>query len=230
MVWVAVWAIGVVAFLYYFGRAFIGRGGLFILLFFAGLIALVALALAGGFAVDALVEAGYEPSLQRISRLGQLIAESSAAILVCDLVLLVVILIRRGQPDATEGEIVTDNRVITVPIDGQAYSGWSKYKVLVSRRSSWIRPKTLLDSTAPLAERMLVVCGACLFTSFWLIFVGVGLAGIRMNLLSAAFMIVPSLWYFPIARAVCRDVISPSTPPHPHSPGHGAPQDPSRST
>jgi len=193
MIWVVVWAVGVVAFLW-----FIFRGHLRWLLFW---IAMLAVVIASAFLQQALIDdERYGYLLARTSHIGRGVVIFAVTVLVTDIAALVLFTIRHGHSDNRAGKVITANSPLRSMSPGAPPSwGWSKRKILVSK-NQFVTMESLVDGTATLSERTLVAGIYTLFISFFLIFVGVGLILMQGLLIFALFPVIPGIWLYKILR------------------------------
>lgn len=198
MIWVVLWAVGVVVFL-----VFLFRGHLrWLLLWVFGLVAVIASA----FLQQALLEVeSYKDVVETASRIGQDVLIFAVTVLVVDLVAMIVYTIRHGQSDNLEGKVITENRPLgAISLRYPPLMGLSKRKMLGSK-SGYVTMDSLVDGSATFAERMMVVGIITAMVSFFLIFVGVGLLLMKDLLIFVLFPVIPGMWLYTIVREVWQE-------------------------
>jgi hypothetical protein len=164
----------------------------------AAMVLMVAVVFLQAWWLDA--HAGYAAVVDVLARLGPRIALASAIALGIDLVALVIYVIRSGQDDGQQGQVVTDG---PLPMQLGAAFGTSRRKVLVSK-DRFVTTESLVDGTATRGERLFALGIVALFLSFFGIFVGMGLTFLKdLSILAAAFIAVPGYFAW---RALIRPV------------------------
>jgi len=205
MIWGALWAIGVVAFLLFFFR-----GHLRWLLFWAlALIAVIASALLQQALMD---DAGYGSVAANVvetaSRIGWVVLVSAGTVLVADVAAMTIYIVRRGQSDSLKGKVITDNRPLSaMSLRIPPPMGWSKRKMLGGKSES-VTMESLVDGTATFGERMMVAGFFTAGIAFFSIFVGGGLIMMQDLLIFVLFPVIPGIWLYRIVRETshsCRE-------------------------
>ncbi len=192
---VVLWLAFVATFLYFVD----GRSVRRVVLYFLGVIGLVALVIAGGLIQEALASGGYADVLQTMSRAGSWILIGALVFFLGDMCAMAVYTIRNGHSDGAAGKVVTANQPLTMSLGQTPPMGRSKRKILFTK-NRFITMKSLVDGTASAADRLMFVGIHCAIGSFFLIWVGLALIGIRTNVLAIAILIVPGLWAGNIAH------------------------------
>jgi hypothetical protein len=160
-----------------------------------GGVAIMAVAVATVFLQTSYLEPhpGYRAFVEAAARIGPRVTIVAAVILVLDLAALVTIMILRGQTDRATGAVVDDG---PMAMGLGPRFGRSKRKILVSK-SGFVTVESLVEGTATLAERLLVVGIFVLFASFFLVFVGVALMILQEWAVAAVlFVAVPGFFVF----------------------------------
>lgn len=198
MIWVVLWAVGVVVFLVFLFRSHLR----WLLLWVFGLVAVIASA----FLQQALTEYGDSGDLvETASRIGLGIVIFAGTVLVADLAAMIVYTLRHGQSDHLQGKVITENRPLSaMSLRIPPPMGWSKRKMLGSK-SGYVTMDSLVDGSATFAERMMVVGIITAMVSFFLVFVGVGLLLTKDLLIFVLFPVIPGIWLYNILRHVWQD-------------------------
>jgi len=190
MIWVLLWALGVVAFLVFL---FWGHARWF-LLWVLGLVGFGAIC-----ALQALVlepQNGYRDIVNAAGRIGWGILILAFAVLATTLAVLIVLAIRLGDSEPEEGRALGKNFPLgSMSLRSMPLMGWSKRKVLGSK-SRFITMESVVDGTATSSDRMIVLGVITLFSSFTLMWVGLGLILMKQAL---AFVLAPvpvGLWAY----------------------------------
>lgn len=192
MIWVVLWALGVVAFLVVFFRR--ARG-----LFLFWVLVLV-LFIASVVVQAALMEsAGYGGFVATAAHIGRGILIVAVTVLVASVVAMAIFTIRRGTSDDLHGKVITENRPLNISLGTRRPMGRSKRRMLGSK-SAWISIESLLDGTATSAERIMVAGMITMYVSFFLVFVGVGLMLMQRLLFMVFVPVIPGLFLYRVAR------------------------------
>jgi len=136
---------------------------------------------------------GYRAFVEAAARIGPRIAVTAAVVLVLDLAGLVALTLLYGQTDRKRGEVVDDGPMATrlTPQFGR-----SRRKILVSKHE-FVAVESLVDGSATLADRLLVIGIFVLYASFFLIFVGAALTVLQEWAAGAVlFVAIPGLFVF----------------------------------
>ena len=199
MIWVILWASGVLAGLYF---AF-GKRLLWVFLYFVGLIALVVLIIAGGLIQEALVHGGYGRVLEAVSQIGWRILIGAIVVFVADMSAMAIYTIRHGDSGGKAHRIVTEKRAMAMSPGLNPPTGFSKRKIRGSKHG-FVTMKSLVDGTAAPAERAMVLGIFTAMGSFFLIFVGLALIGAKTNPVLLGVMVIPTLWLWNIVKDAWR--------------------------
>ena len=196
MIWGVLWAVGLIAFLFFF------RGHLVWLLFGAlGLVAVIASALLQQALMD---YDGYGrvvgTVVETASRVGWVVLVFAGTVLVLDMAAMTIYIVRRGRSDDLEGKVITENRPLSaMSLRIPPPMGWSKRKMLGSK-SEFVPMESLVDGTATLGERMMVAGFFTAAIAFFSIFVGLGLMMMKDLLIFVLFPVIPGIWLYRIVR------------------------------
>jgi hypothetical protein len=198
MIWVLLWAAGVIAVIVFLFR---GHWSWFFLWVF-GLVAVIASA----FLQDPLLERpAFRDFVEAAPGIGRAISIIAAIVLVADLAAMIVYTLRYGKSDGTKGKVITENRPMTsMSLGIPPPMGWSKRKILGSK-SGYVTMESLVDGTATFGERMMVFGILTAMVSFFLIFVGAGLMMMKDLVIFVLFPVIPGLWLYNIMRHVLED-------------------------
>lgn len=172
------------------------------LLWVLSLVAIVA----AGFLNYVLTDvAAYRHFVEAASPLGVRISIVAALVLVAEIAAMTIYTIRQGKSDGLKGKVVTENRPMTAMSVGMPLPmGRSKRKILGSK-SEFVSMESLLDGSATLGERIMVLGVITVFISFFSIFLGVGLMLMKNLVLSVLFPVVPGILVCSFARDAWRD-------------------------
>jgi hypothetical protein len=173
--------------------------------FLLWLLSLVAIVVAGFLNYVLTDLKAYRNFVEAASPLGVRIIVVAALVLVADIAAMIVYTIRQGKSDNLKGTVVTENRPMTAMSFGTPpMMGRSKRKILGSK-SEFVSMESLLDGSATLGERIMVLGIITVFISFFSIFLGVGLMLMKNLVLSVLFPVVPGILVYSFARDVWRD-------------------------
>jgi hypothetical protein len=188
MIWGALWAAGVVAFLLYFFRGHLR----WLLWWVLGLVALIASA----FLQWALMaHEGYGEFVETASRAGWAILFVALAALASAMIAGIVYTLHRGRP-RRRGEIVSERRAPGAMFLGiPPPAGWSKRRILGGARHA-VTMESLADGSASLGDRLLVLDIVVVFAAFFLAWLGLGLILMEKLLILALVPVLPGLWVY----------------------------------
>jgi len=189
MIWVWLWALGVIVFLVFFFR---GRLRWFFL-WVSGLVALMA----SVFLQEALMTySGYGEFIEAASGIGWAVLIFAVSVLAADLAAMIIYTIRHGESDDQTGKVVTENRPLgSMSLGIPPLTGWSKRKILGSK-SGFVAMESLVDGTAAFGERMMVLGIVTLFISFFLVWVGAGLMLMKNLVTLVLIPVLPGLFVY----------------------------------
>jgi hypothetical protein len=178
--WVSLWALGVVAFLVWFFRQWLGGFVLAVL----GIVTFIASLLLQFVLMDV---PGYAEVVAALEPVGRDITIVAAAVLVADLAIAIVYVIRHGRPDNWKGDVDATNRGAFFQGPGSPLmTKRSKIKTLYSA-GRYVQMKRLVDGTATKGEWLVFIAVFIALTAFALMFVGVGLMMVGRLLFAAIF-------------------------------------------
>lgn len=160
---------------------------------------------------SALVQVSFENShayrafVEMASRIGERVLIVAIVVLVADMAALVIYTIRHGESDRTKGKVFVANRPLrSMSLGYGPLMGWSKVKSLGGKRS-FVTMESLVDGSATLAERMMVVGIVAVFIAFFSIFLGVGLILMKRLAILVLFPVVPGLFVLRAASEAWKD-------------------------
>jgi hypothetical protein len=199
-IFVLLWAIAVIAFLVWFFRK-MGGWRYFVWTVLALVVIALGLVLQFGFLADV---RGYPGFVDAAARIGRLVLVLAVIGLALAIAVLIFYAIRRGRPEADEGKVVTENRVLGVMPTGTP-GGVSKVKML-AHRSGFVSMKSLVSGDATKDDRLMAFAIITMFASLGLLFLGAGLMMIREFLIFGILLaIVPGCWVYARMRPMWDD-------------------------
>jgi len=194
MIWVVLWALGVIGFL-----AFVFRGHLrWFVAWVLGLVALVASA----FLQAALAEhRRYRELVEAASRVGWVILLAAVTVLLADIAIIAVYTVRQGRSAHRRGTVVTEQRPFMTL---GSRLGRSRLRVLYGKRGR-ITAESLVDGTATFGERVMVLGMATAFVSFLFVWVGSGLILMKGLAICVLIPILPGVFVYNALRTGWKD-------------------------
>ena len=155
---------------------------------------------------DIFVSHGYDRFAEAASHIGPPIVLVAVVALLAAIGYLVLYAIRYGEPDEEEGKTVTDHRpIMPTFVSGLRFTkSISKRSVQLSR-SGEITDDSLVDGTATLGQRIVVLCIITMFVCIFLLFLGLSLWALKDNPLAAIMPIPVGAWLLNFLRVVWRD-------------------------
>jgi hypothetical protein len=190
MIWVILWAVGVIAFLVYFFRGHLR----WFLLYVLGIVAFIA-----SFVLQVGVlekYPGYLGLVTAAARVGWVVLSFAVTVFVVDVIAVMIYTWRHGESDDQKGKVITESRSLSsMSLGYPPLMGWSKRKILGSK-SEFVTVESLVAGTATFAQRMYVLGIIIAFVSFGLIWAGIGLMGMKYLLIFILVPVLPGLWVY----------------------------------
>ncbi len=165
---VSLWALGVIAFLFWFFR----RWKVGFLLWLLGIVAFVASVALQLVLVDV---PGYADFVVTLEPVGRDIAIVAVIVLVADMAVAIVYTIRRGKPDDWKGDVDSAHRGAFFQGPGSPLlTKRSKISTLY-RAGEYVQMRSLVDGTATRGDWLVFVAVFIALAAFTLLFVGIAL-------------------------------------------------------
>jgi hypothetical protein len=151
--------------------------------------------------------------LIRVANFSGTMLSVTGFLLASNLVVLMIVVVRRGKVENDEGCVLKEQGPITANALNEVGSGvnvvggggkyMAKEKILVSR-SLFISDQSLVDGTAKKSERLMVQGIKLFFFLFWLLFVFIGLSLLPSEPVAGAIFVIGPTVFFARAAFMMR--------------------------
>jgi hypothetical protein len=146
------------------------------------------------------VSPGYDRFALAASHVGSWILAIAVTTFVLDLIVMSIYTIRQGKSDDRKGTVITEKRAMgSMSIGVTRQIGRSKLKILGSK-SGFVTDDSLVDGTATLGQRLMVLGIIGALISFIFIFVAAGLMLMKETPAALLFPAISGLWLYSALR------------------------------